>query len=147
MNTATLQNLLNVHRYAVILSAENSSPLHSQCVKDKLQTINRRNTSHLEKRIKAYNLDYKPAKGYYHGSDENSFIVFCKDYFDVARVEILGLHNFKQECVIILDVANNRAILKDQNFTSIAGYGLVEKQSTENLENYSIIDERIYVIE
>lgn len=99
-----LEKLTKIYPYLVILSAEQAG----------LQDdINDRRSIEMANDIwRTHGSDsFLPALGTYHGKKENSYVVGCIDYFDVTRITNLGLHNYEQECVLVLDRDRDIAVL------------------------------------
>ena len=130
---------LNEYNYAVFVSA---------CLEENDNEENLALTIDLEVEIAESALEYYRVKGCYKGKTENSFVVLCNQYSGTAQLELLGLHDFKQESVLIIDVRENLAMLRYSNRLELIGSGLerVRDSDPHFSDNYSIIDGVKYVV-
>ena len=130
---------LSEHKYAIFISA--SLEENSESENDELN-------ERLVMLIRAANLEYYYVNGCYNGKEEQSFAVLCNTYSEVARLETLGLHDFKQESVLVIDFWDEAAILKFGDKVVNIGSGLERASSSlpHFSDNYSIIDGVKYVV-
>lgn len=134
-----LHNLISLYPFAVILSGE------CAIVQD---DVNDRRTLELESRLNSFDLIHLQALGEYKGNPEVSFIVGCPSYTDVADLIKLGLNDFEQESVLILDNKGFTATLISHDKTEVIGHNLVpiEFVMDPDLTNTTTIDAVTYVI-
>lgn len=152
MTGTTLAALLQAHDYAVVLSACHKHTTVNPVTKCMLNT---RATSLLETAIARTGLKFLPVEGVYEGEHEDSFLVLCNDYYDVARMECFALHDNQQESVLVLDLQKECAILKYNDCASMIGHGLVQLDLEEadmtatytKTLNYSVIDGEHWIVE
>ena len=144
MTGTTLTALLHAHDYAIVLSACHNHDTVDAVTKVMLNT---RATSLLETAIAKTGLKFLPVEGVYEGEHEDSFLVLCNDYYDVARMESLAMYDNAQECVLVLDLLKENAVLKYKDVASMIGRGLQQVDSVDGIDNYSLIDGNYWVVE
>ena len=132
-----LQNMLNRHDYAVIISAE---------LENVQLAVNEINTAHLERDLINTGLHCMPAIGCYKGVKEASFVVLCNNLHDVMRIECLGMQKYKQDSVLIIDTLTSVVMLKYADECLAIGRNLVQVENTEGLEAYTIINDEIWMV-
>jgi hypothetical protein len=127
---------MNTVEQVVILSAELS----------KLSSVeNDRRTVLLNDMITELRLPFKPAKGVYKGSSENSFVVVVKDQADIDALTGFAFKGFGQESVLHQD-SNQlaRLIYADGKMETLGKLVQVPKELTETLDNYTVMENKFY---
>lgn len=130
-----LSRLINAYPFTVILSAEQAH-LPSD--------INDRHTLELVTRL--IGRGHIAAEGVYNGVSEQSFIVGCNDFFDVSTLITLGLHDFEQDSVLVLDKRSDTATLVHRDKTVMIGSHLEAVAVRPNIDASTLVDSIHYVI-
>ncbi len=140
MNTCNVHHLLQQYDYAVMLSAELDNA-------NTLDNVER--TSLLEHDLELNGVRYVRTLGCYKGVLEQSFLVFCDSYLNVARMLHKGLYTYQQESVLVLDNRKSMAMLHYVGSIQIIGRALVEVEKVQAcvLDNYTIIDGTYWIVE
>ena len=127
---------MNTVQQVVILSAELSSLS---------LTENDRRTTLLNDMIAELKLPFKPAKGVYKGSAENSFVVVVNDQADIDTLTNFAFKSFAQESVLHQD-SNQLARLIYANGTmeTLGKLVQVDKETAQKLDNYTVMEDKFY---
>lgn len=138
-----LRTMLNNNSFAVILSAEMQL--------ENFYALDLRNKMATDALIKALGLTglrFMEVTGVYKGVQERSFIVFCNNVFDVLRLECIGLDQLSQECILVLDLEHDTAVLKYQEQALMIGANMVHVEPLEALchDAYTIVDGEYWVV-
>jgi len=88
-------------------------------------------------------LPFKKAKGVYKGLEEDAFVVVVKNQEEIDSLTAIAFNSFNQESVLHQD-ANQQATLLFSNGTRKPLGKLVQVQSTDGLEAYTVVDGNIY---
>lgn len=127
---------MNMVQQVVILSAELSG----------LPSIsNDRRTTLLNDMIAELKLSFKPAKGVYKGSSENSFVVIVNDQADIDTLANFAFISFGQESVLHQD-SNQlaRLVYADGRMETLGRLAQVSKELAESLDNYTVMEDKFY---
>lgn len=127
---------MNMVQQVVILSAELSG----------LPSIsNDRRTTLLNDMIAELKLSFKPAKGVYKGSSENSFVVIVNDQADIDTLANFAFISFGQESVLHQD-SNQlaRLVYADGRMETLGRLAQVPKELAESLDNYTVMEDKFY---
>lgn len=135
MTGTNLNTMLHNNNFAVVISAElDGSP------------NNKHRTHGLDCALKNTGLRYMPVDGVYKGKHEASFIVFCDDIFDVLRITTKGLTTYGQECVLVLDLNKQCAILNYADYPLMIGRALIRVDNVDDLDAYTIVDGKTWAV-
>ena len=132
-----LLNLLSHTDLAVVLSAE----LTTQTTQ-----LNVMRTGQLERDLINTGLRYCRVDGCYQDTTEKAFIVMCNDLHDVMRIECLGIHKYKQDSILIVDIDKSIAMLKYADACTMIGRGFEQVDSNKDFNNYMTVDGETWVI-
>ena len=137
-----LRTLLNNNTFAVVLSAE----LHDLKGFYDIALRNKMATDALIKTLDSTGLRYMPVTGVYKGVEEQSFIVFANNVFDVLRLECIALDQHNQECMLVLDLEHGSAVLKYQEQALMIGTELQSVDSVDGLDAYTMVDGEYWAV-
>ena len=122
----------------VILSAELESATFSG---------NRQRTENLRSCLEDLNLEFAEAVGHYKGKEEVSFVVSINNNAEFEAVTDFALTSFHQES--ILSQENGQAFLIEQGLYTRSTQNIgtlveVNPKEVERLENFTIVNNRVY---
>lgn len=127
---------MNMTQQVVILSAELSTNSFER---------NRQLTENLEACIADCNLRAKRAEGVYKGNAETCFVVIVNNEDEIQTLKDFAFKNFGQESILHQD-SNQEAYLidRDGNTQQLGRLEQVNPKYIETLDNYTILDGRVY---
>ena len=130
---------MNIFSKVIILSAERSENRHEK---------NRQLTENLDACLSDCNFNYSRAIGVYEGNEESSFVVLPKNEDELNTLKNLAFKSFGQESILYQD-ANGKAYLlfSDNSEKSIGKLRQVNPTLIEKLENYTILNGKVYTTE
>lgn len=130
---------MNIFNQVIILSAEKSENRHEK---------NRQLTENLDACLSDCDFNYSRAIGVYEGSEESSFVVLPKNEDELNTLKNLAFKSFGQESIFYQD-ANGKAYLlfSDNSEKSIGKLRQVNPKLIEKLENYTILNGKVYTTE
>lgn len=130
---------MNTFSQVVILSAELDSNRFEK---------NRQLTENLNACLSDCNFKYSKGIGVYKGQEESSFIVLPKNDDEINTLKDLAFKSFNQESILYQD-ANGKAYLiyNNGNEKSLGKLRQVSPKLTEKLENYTILNGKVYTTE
>jgi hypothetical protein len=126
---------MNITNQVVILSAEREvNSIES----------NRQRTATLEGVLTDLNLLFNKAQGVFNGGTvEDNFVVLINNNEELESIKALAFNNFAQDAILYQD-ANQEASLIFKNGESKSVGVLQEVDSTDGLENYTLLKGKIY---
>ena len=101
MKKSELLTRIENSNYAVIISAESAHHTY----------LNGIQTRKLQRQLQTWELYFYEVTDCYHNETEQSFVVICANFYDVARLMHQAFDIYHQESVLVLDSHNNMACL------------------------------------
>ena len=132
---------MNIVQQVIILSAERTENTPER---------NRQLTENLAQSLQELGLNNQRALGVFNGEEQTSFVTIVKNEVEIDAVKALAMNpvghgGFGQDAILYQD-ANQEAYLIDKAGNTIQLGRLIEvnKKEIEVLENYTILNGRVY---
>ena len=130
---------MNITQQVIILSAELTTETTGE---------NNRRTNNLRASLNDVGITFNEATGHYKNTQETSFVCLPKNAAEIETLKDFAFKNFKQESVLFQD-SNGQAylIFEDKTEQNIGKLKQVNPKFIEQLENYTIMNNRVYTTE
>ena len=129
---------MNTKQQVIVLSGE---------LKGESYVKNRIYSNLLESRLKDLQIVYNKALGSYKSEKETSFVCLPKNEEEINLLKHIAFNLFNQESVLYQD-ANGKAYLiySDDTSVTLGKLRQVPMSQTENLEAFTILNDKAYAV-
>lgn len=130
---------MNITQQVIILSAELTTETTGE---------NNRRTNNLRASLNDVGITFNEATGHYKNTQEASFVCLPKNAAEIETLKDFAFKNFKQESILFQD-SNGQAylIFEDKTEQNIGKLKQVNPKFIEQLENYTVMNNRVYTTE